>query len=62
VDAGRLPVLVGSGLTPGNLSQYAHAHGFIVGSSLKQGGVWSNPLDPDAVRVLAAAFAALPRG
>jgi membrane complex biogenesis BtpA family protein len=61
VDAGRLPVLVGSGLTPGNLSQYAHAHGFIVGSSVKQGGVWSNPLDPEALRALAAAFAALPR-
>lgn len=56
-----LPVLVGSGLTPANLAAYAHAHGFIVGSSVKQGGHWANPLDPDAVRAVAAAFAALPR-
>lgn len=55
-----LPVLVGSGLTAANLAQFAHAHGFIVGSSVKQGGLWSNPLDPVAVRALAAAFAALP--
>jgi hypothetical protein len=28
---------------------------------LKQGGVWSNPLDPDALRAMVAAFSALPR-
>jgi membrane complex biogenesis BtpA family protein len=61
VEACALPVLVGSGLTPANLGQYAHAHGFIVGSSVKLGGVWSNPLDPAAVRAVAAAFAALPK-
>jgi membrane complex biogenesis BtpA family protein len=58
--ATRLPVLVGSGLTPANLAAYAAADGFIVGSSLKQGGVWSQPLDAAAVRAMAAAFAALP--
>src|SRR5881394_1628242 len=58
VNASKLPVLVGSGITPSNLDHYAHAHGFIVGSSLKQGGVWSNPLDPDALRAMAGAFAA----
>ncbi len=61
VDGCTLPVLVGSGLTPGNLASYAHAHGFVVGSSVKHGGHWANPLDPDAVRAVAAAFAALPR-
>ncbi|HXS82726.1 MAG TPA: BtpA/SgcQ family protein [Methylomirabilota bacterium] len=61
VNATRLPVLVGSGITPSNIDHYAHAQGFIVGSSLKQGGVWSNPLDPDALRVMVAAFSALPR-
>ena len=61
VDGCALPVLVGSGLTPANLAEYAQAHGFIVGSSVKQGGHWANPLDPDAVRAMAAAFAALPR-
>jgi membrane complex biogenesis BtpA family protein len=55
----RGPVLVGSGLEPGNLARYAAAHGFIVGSSLKQGGLWSNPLDPAAVAAMAKAFAAL---
>jgi len=61
VNATRLPVLVGSGITPSNLDHYAHARGFIVGSSLKQGGVWSNPLDPDALRAMVTAFSALPR-
>lgn len=56
-----LPVLVGSGLTAANLAQYAHAHGFVVGSSVKQGGVWSNPLDPAAVRAVANAFQSLPK-
>lgn len=53
------PVLVGSGLTAANLEYYAAAHGFIVGSSVKRGGLWSNPLDRDAVRAVAGAFAAL---
>ena len=61
VNATRLPVLVGSGVTPSNLDHYAHAHGFIVGSALKQGGVWSNALDADALRAMVAAFHALPR-
>jgi membrane complex biogenesis BtpA family protein len=55
----RLPVLVGSGITVRNLPRFADAHGFIVGSSLKQGGVWSNPLDRTAVESLARAFAKL---
>jgi membrane complex biogenesis BtpA family protein len=52
-----LPVLVGSGVTPANLSGFPSAHGFIVGSSVKQGGVWCHPLDPEAVRAVARAFA-----
>jgi len=55
----RGPVLVGSGLDPGNLARYASAHGFIVGSALKQGGVWSNALDRAAVAAMGKAFAAL---
>jgi membrane complex biogenesis BtpA family protein len=51
------PVLVGSGVTPANLAQFPAAHGFIVGSSVKQGGVWCNALDRDAVRALARVFA-----
>jgi membrane complex biogenesis BtpA family protein len=58
-EACRLPVLVASGITPGNLATYAGADGFIVGSSVKQGGLWSNPLDVEATRAVAAAFTAL---
>ena len=59
-SASRLPVLVASGITPDNFAGYAEADGYIVGSSVKQGGLWSNPLDPEAVRAVAAAFQALP--
>jgi len=57
VLAARGPVLVGSGVTVENLARFSTAHGFIVGSSVKQGGVWCNALDRDAVRALARAFA-----
>jgi membrane complex biogenesis BtpA family protein len=52
-----LPVLVGSGVTPQQVRPLfdAGADGLIVGSSIKQGGLWSNPLDPTACRALAAA-------
>jgi membrane complex biogenesis BtpA family protein len=60
-QAVRVPVLVGSGVTPANLARFPTAHGFIVGSSVKQGGVWCNPLDRDAVRALVRAFADLGR-
>ncbi len=40
------PIVAGSGTTPANLAQLWEAFdGFIVGSSLKAGGVWSNPID-----------------
>jgi membrane complex biogenesis BtpA family protein len=59
VRAVCLPVMVGSGVSVHNLARFSDAHGFIVGSSLKQGGVWSNPLDPAAVEAMARAFAEL---
>jgi uncharacterized protein len=59
VRAVRLPVLVGSGVSVQNLARFADAHGFILGSSLKQGGIWSNPLDRTAVESMARAFAKL---
>lgn len=41
-----LPVLVGSGATPAQLlSLFLHADAVIVGSWIKQDGLWSNPLD-----------------
>jgi membrane complex biogenesis BtpA family protein len=56
VRAVGVPVLVGSGITPANLARFSTAHAFLVGSSVKRGGVWANPLDPDAVRAVADAF------
>jgi membrane complex biogenesis BtpA family protein len=55
--AGRVPVLVGSGVTAANIaSLQSHADGFIVGSSLKQDGRAENPVDSKHVRALRAAL------
>lgn len=59
VDAVRIPVWVGSGLTPENLGAYATADGFIVGSSVKHDGLWWNSLDSSRVVAIARAFEAL---
>jgi predicted TIM-barrel enzyme len=56
-----LPVFVGSGVTPENLVHYARAHGFVVGSYVKEGGAWQNPLDPGRVAAVARAFEDLAR-
>jgi membrane complex biogenesis BtpA family protein len=46
----RLPVLLGSGVTPENLTDfYFAADGFIIGSSFKIDGRWSNAVDPARV-------------
>ncbi|MYH05198.1 MAG: BtpA family membrane complex biogenesis protein, partial [Acidimicrobiia bacterium] len=48
-----LPVLVGSGLDVDNAAQLLSvADGAIVGSSLKYGGTWWNPVDPSIARRL----------
>jgi hypothetical protein len=57
VAAVGIPTLVGSGVTAANVASFAAADGLIVGSSVKQRGDWRMPLDPDAVRRLADAFA-----
>jgi hypothetical protein len=42
-----VPVCIGSGLTPDTLAErWPHADAFIVGSAIKEDGVWSHPLDP----------------
>ncbi len=51
-----IPVLVGSGATPENVSDYAAADAVIVGSALKRDGLWSNPFDPARVAAMRAAF------
>jgi hypothetical protein len=57
--ATALPVFVGSGITPESLPRFAGAQGFIVGSSVKVDGVWSNALDRARVEAMARAFRAL---
>jgi membrane complex biogenesis BtpA family protein len=58
--ASRLPVLVGSGVTPEQVASLfaAGADALIVGSFIKQGGRWDRPVDADRCRQLAAAAAA----
>ncbi len=54
--ATKLPVLAGSGVTPDTIAAlFQHADALIVGSWFKQGGLWSNPPDPDRCRQLIAA-------
>ncbi len=49
--ATHLPLLVGSGVNEENiLAILERTNGVIVASSLKEGGVWWNPVDPDRVR------------
>ena len=46
----KLPVLIGSGITPENIDKYMGvADGFIVGSYFKNDGEWQNPVDPQKV-------------
>jgi predicted TIM-barrel enzyme len=52
----HLPLLVGSGVDKDNAAEiFKRTNGMIVASSLKQGGVWWNPLDPERVRAFRAA-------
>jgi membrane complex biogenesis BtpA family protein len=59
-DGVGVPTVVGSGVSAENIALYPAADAFIVGSSLKEGGLWSNPLDPERARGLARALAKLP--
>lgn len=54
-EASRLPVLVGSGITPENIANFKNADGFIVGTWLKEKGEVEAPVDPERVRALAQA-------
>ena len=44
-----LPILIGSGITPENACKFSNAHGFIVGSYLKEHGLWSAKMDEQRV-------------
>lgn len=52
-----VPTIVGSGITAENIHDYANADAFIIGSSIKQDGHWSNPIDTGRARALVKAFA-----
>jgi uncharacterized protein len=51
-----IPTLVGSGITPENMDCFAAADALIVGSSVKEGGLWSNRLDKGTAGALAERF------
>jgi predicted TIM-barrel enzyme len=52
-QATRLPVFVGSGVTPDSLGElFEHADALIVGSYIKRTGHWANPIDPARCRRL----------
>jgi len=51
-----VPTLVGSGITAENIGTFSSADAFIVGSSIKQGGIWSNPIDVERTRRLVRVF------
>jgi membrane complex biogenesis BtpA family protein len=48
--------VVGSGITAENIGRYTHADAFIVGSSIKKDGLWSNPVDAGRAEALVRAF------
>ena len=55
-----IPTFIGSGIAPENIGSYSSAAAFIVGSSVKQDGLWKNPLDEARVRAVVRAFQSLP--
>ncbi len=55
--AGDTPVFVGSGVSVDNIAAYRDcADGFIVGTSLKEGGDTNHPVEADRVRAVVAAL------
>lgn len=48
----NVPVLIGSGVTPGNMQQFVDAHALIIGSSAKFDGHWSNKVDRERCKRL----------
>src|SRR6266481_6941855 len=59
-SAVSIPTLIGSGITPENIGSYSSAAAFIVGSSVKQDGLWENPRDERRVLAVVRAFQRLP--
>ena len=54
----RLPLIVGSGITPENVADFCPlADALVVGSTFKRDGRWENPVDPARVQRLMDAVA-----
>jgi len=46
----KIPVLLGSGITPENIRKYLpYADGFIIGSYFKKDGYWKNELEENRI-------------
>jgi len=59
----RVPVILGSGMSPNNISEFYHeADGFIVGSAFKVDGLWSNTVDPSRVEQFMSVVSSLRKG
>ena len=55
-----IPTIVGSGISADNIAQYAAADAYVVGSWLKQDGMWTRPIDPARLDALVRAIERLP--
>ena len=55
----RVPVVIGSGITPENAIDFACADAFIVGSYFKEKGDWRNDLSPDRIAEMCKAMQTL---
>lgn len=51
-----VPTLVGSGISTENIGNYPDADAFIVGSSIKEDGLWSKAIDPERAGELVRTF------
>lgn len=58
MSASNLPVIIGSGATPDNLSAFSAADAVIVGSWIKEDGNWQNPVCPVRAKEFHDAFQA----
>ena len=52
----NVPTIVGSGITIENLPDYAEAEALIVGSWIKEDGLWSSPIDPERAGAVVRVF------
>lgn len=51
-DSVKIPVLIGSGITSDNISEYwQYASGFIIGSHFKEDGFWANSISVDRLHL-----------